>query len=184
VIRTSITIQKERVNFTCSKVIIKIETKVELLPPWTQEATEDFSSLYPPHAQLRTVFPREAKLYSISFDMENALIRVWKLICELPRTAGSTGPFPLLLQNFLYNRAFRVRIGNHLSVTYPQLNGIPQDPPLSEHSLHTCHKWSCLHYLSSFFFFIMVANFFVCCVLASIRNPAVSVSTYISFVLQ
>ena len=29
-----------------------------------------------------------------------------------------------------------------------------------------------------FFFFFMVSNFFVCCVLASIRNPAVSVSAY------
>jgi len=33
-------------------------------------------------------------------------------------------------------------------------------------------------------FFLMVSNFFVCCVLASICNPAVSFSAYISFVLQ
>jgi len=49
------------------------------------------------------------------------------LLCS----TGIRGPLPLLLQSFLENRSFRVRIGNYLSTSHPQDNGNPQESPLS-----------------------------------------------------
>ena len=44
---------------------------------------------------------------------------------------GIRGSMGLFLQNFLSNRSFRVRIGNHLSSTFAQENGVPQGGVLS-----------------------------------------------------
>ena len=84
-------------------------------------------------SQIRTTFSRKSKLYSVFFDRENAIPRVWKhLISKTLHLARLKGPLPLLLKSFLENRSFRVRIGSHHYSTHPmQENGIHQGSSLS-----------------------------------------------------
>jgi len=74
----------------------------------------------------------KASLYSIFFDMENAFPRVWThLIISILHQTGLSGPLPILIQSFLQDRVFQVRVGGHLSNTSPQENEIPQGSPIS-----------------------------------------------------
>jgi len=50
-------------------------------------------------------------------------------ICKSLQAVGISEPLSCLLQSYLKNRAFRIRIGSHLSSTHSQVNGIPEDSP-------------------------------------------------------
>ena len=72
----------------------------------------------------------QAKLYSIFFDLENAFPRVWRhLIFTTLYKYGLCAQLPRLLQNYLTERFFRVRVGGHLSSVHTQDNSIPRTLP-------------------------------------------------------
>jgi len=83
-------------------------------------------------AQIQNAISNKSRLHSIFFDPENDFARVWKYhICKTLQTTGLTGPLLLLIQSFLEERSFIVRIGNHLLSIHSQDNGISQGSPLS-----------------------------------------------------
>ena len=65
----------------------------------------------------------------------------WGHICAPPPPAvrglrklftyGIRGRMGVFIQNFLADHHFRVRVGNHLSRSFPQENGVPQGGVLS-----------------------------------------------------
>ena len=74
----------------------------------------------------------KSTLYSIFFDMESAFPRVWThLICTSLQKLGLRGQLPLLIQSYLHNRSFKVKIASHLSTPNNQDNSVPQGSPLS-----------------------------------------------------
>jgi len=71
-------------------------------------------------------------LLSVFFDLENAFPRVWHHF--IPSTLyklGLPGALLCLLQNYLSDRIFHVRVAVHLSTRHSQKNGVPQGFPLS-----------------------------------------------------
>ena len=83
-------------------------------------------------AQIYEAHNHNARLFSIFFDMENAFLRVWHfLICKSLYQKGLRGHPPQLIQNYLKNRLFKVRVSNALLSSQRQHNGIPQGSPLS-----------------------------------------------------
>ena len=71
-------------------------------------------------------------LISIFLDLENAFLRVWQHhIFQILHDFGLREPLPTILQNYLQNISFRVKVGTTLSQPHSQLNGIPQGSPLS-----------------------------------------------------
>ena len=74
----------------------------------------------------------KSTLYSVFFDLENAFPRVWRhhILLTLHKY-GFRGLLPQLLQNYLQNRSFQVRVANQLSSIQTQDNGVPQGSPLS-----------------------------------------------------
>jgi len=70
-------------------------------------------------------------LYLIFFDIENAFPRVWRH--RIPTTLhkyGLRGLLPRLLESFLAQRSFQVRVAKQSSSVQTQDNGIPQGSSL------------------------------------------------------
>ena len=66
------------------------------------------------------------------FDIEAAYDTVLRpVILRKLFKYGIRGCMGLFIQNFLSHRSFRVRVGNHLSRTFVQENGVPQGGVLS-----------------------------------------------------
>ena len=83
-------------------------------------------------AQIHEAHASGSPLFSVFFDMENAFPRVWTYhICTVLHNIGLRGTLPLILQSFLSNRSFQVRLTNATSDIKTQQNGIPQGSPLS-----------------------------------------------------
>ena len=71
-------------------------------------------------------------LISIFIDLENAFPHIWQHhIFQTLHNFGLCGLLPTILQNYLQNRSFCVKVGSTLSQPHSQLNGIPQGSPLS-----------------------------------------------------
>ena len=77
--------------------------------------------------EVRASFSQEKHLGAIFFDIEAAYDSVSRpgILRKLFKY-GIRGRMGLFIQNFLAHRTFRVRIGNHLSSSFPQENGVPQ----------------------------------------------------------
>ena len=83
-------------------------------------------------AHIHLANSNNANLYSVFLDLENAFPRVWRHhILATIHKIGLRGLLPQLLQNYLKDRNFRVRVAGHLSSVHIQENGIPQGSPLS-----------------------------------------------------
>jgi len=83
-------------------------------------------------AHIQSANTNQAKLYSVFFDLQNAFPRVWRhLILTRLYKYDLRGQLPRLLQNYLTDRFFRIRVGGHLSSVHTQDNGIPQGSPFS-----------------------------------------------------
>ena len=68
---------------------------------------------------VRRGFARGEKVISISFDMEKAYDKTWRYdIMKNMYDAGLRGRLPLYIQEFLWDRSFRVRIRNNLSTRF------------------------------------------------------------------
>ena len=82
--------------------------------------------------EIRTAFIQKKHLGAIFFDIEAAYDTVMRpVVLRKLFGYGIRGTMGFFLQNFLSNRSFRVRIGNHLSSTFAQENGVPQGGVLS-----------------------------------------------------
>ena len=71
-------------------------------------------------------------LVAVFFDIEKAYDTTWRYgILKTLHSWGFRGHLPLLLQGFLRNRSFRVRVGDVLSSRHTFDNGVPQGSVLS-----------------------------------------------------
>ena len=81
---------------------------------------------------IRESFILNQHVISVFFDLEKAYDTTWKYgIMKDLYDAGLRGHLPLLIQNFLSDRSFRVRVGNTYSNVYSQEMGVPQGSILS-----------------------------------------------------
>ena len=82
--------------------------------------------------EVRASFSQKKHLGAIFFDIEAAYDSVSRPgILRKVFKYGIRGRMGLFIQNFLAHRIFRVRIGNHLSSSFMQENGVPQGGVLS-----------------------------------------------------
>ncbi|GFU38236.1 RNA-directed DNA polymerase from mobile element jockey [Nephila pilipes] len=90
-------------------------------------------------SQIRTAFVRRNHLVSIFFDIEKAYDRTWRYgILRTLHSYKLRGNLPLFIQMFLSLRTFKVRVGNILSSSFTQFEGVPQGSILSP-TLFICH---------------------------------------------
>jgi len=77
-------------------------------------------------------FASRRKLFGVFFDIEKAYDTTWKhhILRELHRY-GLRGPIAFFIRNFLHNRCFQVRVGQQMSASQPQEQGVPQGSVLS-----------------------------------------------------
>ena len=69
---------------------------------------------------------------AVFFDLEKAYDTCWRhLILEELHSFGMRGKLPLLIQDFLQERKFQVRVGHHYSKEFSQEMGVPQGSVLS-----------------------------------------------------
>ena len=77
--------------------------------------------------EVRTCFSQKKHLGAIFFDIEAAYDTVpCQGILRRLFNYGIRGRMGVFIQNFLADRHFRVRVGIHLSRSFPQENGVPQ----------------------------------------------------------
>ena len=80
----------------------------------------------------KDAFCRKQYLVCIFFDIEKAYDTCWKyLILNELYNLGLRGNLPQIIQNYLENRKFKVKVGNSLSETFDQDMGVPQGGVLS-----------------------------------------------------
>ncbi|GFT13876.1 probable RNA-directed DNA polymerase from transposon X-element [Trichonephila clavipes] len=98
--------------------------------------------------KVRNAFVRRNHLVSIFFDIEKAYDRTWRYgILRTLFNFGLRGNLPIFIQNFLNVRTFKVRLGDTLSASFLQAEGVPQGSILSV-TLFICHISSILNILS------------------------------------
>jgi ribonuclease HI len=82
--------------------------------------------------RIRNAFVKRSHLVSIFFDIEKAYDRTWRHgILRQLFSLDLRGNLPIFIQNFLFLRYFKVRVGNVLSETFIQEEGVPQGSVLS-----------------------------------------------------
>ncbi|GFT64107.1 probable RNA-directed DNA polymerase from transposon X-element [Trichonephila clavipes] len=98
--------------------------------------------------KVRNAFVRRNHLVSIFFDIEKAYDRTWRYgILRTLFNFGLRGNLPIFIQNFLNVRTFKVRLGDTLSASFLQAEGVPQGSILSV-TLFICHISPILNVLS------------------------------------
>ena len=117
-----------------SRLSWHLETN-ELLSPYqcgfrTKRSTTDqlvrFENL------IRETYLEKKHLVAIFFDLEKAFETTWKHgILKNLQNLGLKGNLPKFIDNFLKNRQFQVQIGNTLSDSLEQEEGVPQGSVLS-----------------------------------------------------
>ena len=81
---------------------------------------------------IREAFVRKEHVIAVFFDLEKAFDTTWKYgILKDLYSLGLRGNLPKFISNFLSNRTFQVNIGNYLSDTFIQEEGVPQGSVLS-----------------------------------------------------
>ena len=81
---------------------------------------------------IRTGFKKHIPTVAVFYDIEKAYDSTWKYpIMEKLKDIGLKGQLPKLVQNFLTDRKFKVKIDNSTSEEQSQQNGIPQGSVLS-----------------------------------------------------
>ena len=82
--------------------------------------------------EVRACFSEKKHLGAVFFDIEAAYDTVLRqsILRKLFRY-GIRGRMGFFIENFLSSRRFRVRVGNHLSTSFIQENGVPQGGVLS-----------------------------------------------------
>ncbi|GFT99339.1 probable RNA-directed DNA polymerase from transposon X-element [Trichonephila clavipes] len=99
-------------------------------------------------SKIRNAFVRRNHLVSIFFDIEKAYDRTWRYgILRTLFNFGLRGNLPIFIQKFLNVRTFKVRLGDTLSASFLQAEGVPQGSILSV-TLFICHISPILNVLS------------------------------------
>ena len=81
---------------------------------------------------IREGFIKRQHVVAVFFDLEKAYDTTWKGgIMQDLHSAGLRGRLPIFIAEFLKNRTFKVRVGNTLSSTHVQEQGVPQGSILS-----------------------------------------------------
>jgi exonuclease III/ribonuclease HI len=81
---------------------------------------------------IQDTFIQRQHLIAVFFDLEKAYDTTWKYgILRAMHRWGFRGHLPLFVQNFMADRTFHVRVGNTLSESFAQENGVPQGAVLS-----------------------------------------------------
>ena len=81
---------------------------------------------------IRMAFKERRHVGAVFFDLEGAYDTTWRHgILMKAFKCGIRGAMGCFLRNFLRERFFRVRVGNHLSERFLQENGVPQGGVLS-----------------------------------------------------
>jgi hypothetical protein len=81
---------------------------------------------------IQEAFLLRQHVVGVFFDLEKAYDRVWRRkVLNTLHDWGLRGNLPFFIQNFLAERIFKVKIGQHLSEWYTQDNGVPQGSVLS-----------------------------------------------------
>jgi len=97
---------------------------------WKQRSTTD--QLVRLETFIRETFVQKQHAVAVFFDLEKAYDTTWN--CGIMKDlfdAGLRGRLPLFIQGFLQNRQFQVRLDSHLSDSFNQEMGVPQDSILS-----------------------------------------------------
>lgn len=82
--------------------------------------------------EIHNVFLRNEFLLTIFFDLAKAYDTCWRyLILKELHQAGMRGKLPVLIEDFLTDRKFQVKVGGKLSRQYSQDMGVPQGSVLS-----------------------------------------------------
>lgn len=77
-------------------------------------------------------FARKRMILAVSFDIEKAYDTTWKWgILNSMSNMGLRGNLPKFIADFLRDRKFKLRIGDHLSEEKPLVEGLPQGSVLS-----------------------------------------------------
>ena len=81
---------------------------------------------------VRVAFEKNRHVGTVFFDIEAAYDTAWRhgILLKLFR-CGIRGCMGTFLRNFLSDRYFKVRVGNHFSDKFLQVNGVPQGGVLS-----------------------------------------------------
>jgi ribonuclease HI len=83
-------------------------------------------------SKIRNAFIRKNHLVAIFFDIEKAYDRTWRYgILRQLYNHDIRGNLAIFIQNFLYLRNFKVRVGNTMSDVFIQEEGVPQGSVLS-----------------------------------------------------
>ena len=81
---------------------------------------------------IRSAFTRKHMVLAVFFDLEKAYDTTWKRgILDQMKNIGLRGNLPTFISNLLSNRTFQVQIGNSISTTRHQIEGIPQGSVLA-----------------------------------------------------
>ena len=82
--------------------------------------------------EVRKAFTPKEHMVSVFFDLEKAYGMTWSYgMLEDLYSSGVKGYLPNYIREFLKNRLFKVRVGEHLSDSRQQVNGVPQGSVLS-----------------------------------------------------
>lgn len=82
--------------------------------------------------EIHDAFIKKQYLLAVFFDLEKAYDTCWRhLILEELHNFGMRGKLPLLIQDFLQERKFQVRVGHQYSQVFSQEMGVPQGSVLS-----------------------------------------------------
>jgi hypothetical protein len=83
-------------------------------------------------SKIRAAFVKRNHLVSIFFDVEKAYDRTWRYgILRQLFDYGLRGNLPVFIENFLFLREFKVRVGSYFSDVCIQEEGVPQGSVLS-----------------------------------------------------
>ena len=105
---------------------LKLEKYLPLYYKYFNSAKTFSVRFHPPKHKINYCF----RAHNI-FKNKNDLNKEINLIYKSLHQKGLRGLLPRLIQNYLKSRLFQVRVSNVFSTSQPQLNGIPQDSPLS-----------------------------------------------------
>ena len=82
--------------------------------------------------EIHNAYRKKQYYMCVFFDLEKAYDTCWKhLIMKQLHKFGLRGNLPIIIQDFLSNRNFRVKVEDQLSDVYEQENGTPQGGVLS-----------------------------------------------------
>ena len=83
-------------------------------------------------SDIRNAFLKRKHVVAVFFDLEKAYDRASRIgiLCDL-KEMNMSGNLPKFIANFLSNRIFQVKLGNTLSDTFIQEEGVPQGSVLS-----------------------------------------------------